>query len=410
MPIDVKQSVAQSIDVWLADSTDGKTAKTSATLAGFLAKYGAGSFTSISPSVTERGVGHYDVALTTTHMNTVGLCSLYFTASGADQIDTPNLVEVCAFDKTDAVRGTAGTALPAVASGSAGAIPTTGSGANQIAVDGAGNVSSDVKKWLAATPDALSSGKLPADVKLWLTGTPDALSSGKIPADIKLWLTVATNALSSGRVDATVGAMQADVMTAAAAAGDLTTELQSGLATATALSTAQTAITSIKTKTDQLVFTVANMVDSNVIDWKSATAAAMTGDAYARLGAPAVSVSADIAAIQSDTNDIQSRLPATLDGLYMRSKVESIADDAITAASIAGDAITLIANGVMASVVEGIYTFEQLFRGLWAVVLGNGLNIKNGVTPQIFYGANGTTERVSSDNTDGVRTNTLDLS
>lgn len=42
-------------------------------------------------------------------------------------------------------------------------------------------------------------------------------------------------ALVSGRMDASVGAMAANVMTAAAAAADLTTELQSGLATAAAL-------------------------------------------------------------------------------------------------------------------------------------------------------------------------------
>jgi hypothetical protein len=41
----------------------------------------------------------------------------------------------------------------------------------------------------------------------------------------------------------------------------------------------------------------------------------LTGDIYARLGAPAgASVSADVAAVQADTNDIQSRLPAALTG------------------------------------------------------------------------------------------------
>lgn len=49
---------------------------------------------------------------------------------------------------------------------------------------------------------------------------------GRIPA-----------ALVSGRMDCSVGAMAANVMTAAAAAADLTTELQSGLATAAALDT-----------------------------------------------------------------------------------------------------------------------------------------------------------------------------
>ena len=71
-------------------------------------------------------------------------------------------------------------------------------------------------------------------------------------------------ALVSGRIDASVGAMAANVMTAAAAAADLTTELQSGLATASDLSTLQTTASAIKTQTDKLTFTVANQVDCNV--------------------------------------------------------------------------------------------------------------------------------------------------
>lgn len=58
----------------------------------------------------------------------------------------------------------------------------------------------------------------------------------------------------------------------------------------------------VKVQTDKLAFTVANQVDANVLDWKSATAPAMTGDAFARLGAPAgASVSADVAAVKVDT-------------------------------------------------------------------------------------------------------------
>jgi hypothetical protein len=63
-----------------------------------------------------------------------------------------------------------------------------------------------------------------------------------------------------------------------------------------------TEVSAIKAKTDSLTFTAAGMVDANVIDWKSSTAPAMTGDAFARLGAPAgVSVSADVAAVKADT-------------------------------------------------------------------------------------------------------------
>ncbi len=46
-----------------------------------------------------------------------------------------------------------------------------------------------------------------------------------------------------------------------------------------------TEVAAIKTKTDQLTFTVSNQIDANVIDWKGATAPAMTGDAYAVVAA-----------------------------------------------------------------------------------------------------------------------------
>lgn len=71
-------------------------------------------------------------------------------------------------------------------------------------------------------------------------------------------------ALVSGRIDASVGAMAANTMTAAAAAADLTTELQSGLATAADLATVDTVVDAIKVQTDKFVFTVANQVNANV--------------------------------------------------------------------------------------------------------------------------------------------------
>jgi hypothetical protein len=75
-------------------------------------------------------------------------------------------------------------------------------------------------------------------------------------------------------------------------------------------------IDAIKAKTDSLTFTVAGDVDCNVQSWKGSAAADMTGDAYARLGAPAgASVSADVAAvkaqtaaIEADTQDLQTQI------------------------------------------------------------------------------------------------------
>lgn len=79
-----------------------------------------------------------------------------------------------------------------------------------------------------------------------------------------------------------------------------------------------------------------------------------TGDAYDRLGAPAgASVSADVAAvktqtaaIETDTQDIQSRLPASLVSGRMDSSVGAMAANTLTASALAADAVTEIQTGL----------------------------------------------------------------
>lgn len=57
-------------------------------------------------------------------------------------------------------------------------------------------------------------------------------------------------ALVGGRMDSSVGAMAANVMTAAAAAADLTTELQTGLATSASITTLQTSVDDLPTNAE----------------------------------------------------------------------------------------------------------------------------------------------------------------
>ncbi len=136
-----------------------------------------------------------------------------FTAPGA-LTNADVAFDVVAFDRNDSVRAGL-TALPNAAAGASGGLPTLDVNLNIFAdvkrwlastpdVLSSGKVPADVKLWLTAAPDALSSGKMPSDVKLWLTGTPDSLSTGKVPSDVKLWLTAAPDALSSGKVAADV--------------------------------------------------------------------------------------------------------------------------------------------------------------------------------------------------------------
>lgn len=79
-----------------------------------------------------------------------------------------------------------------------------------------------------------------------------------------------------------------------------------------------------------------------------------TGDNYARIGAPAgASVSADVAAvkaqtaaIETDTQDIQGRLPAALVSGRMDSNTQAMANDVITSAALAASAVTEIQSGL----------------------------------------------------------------
>lgn len=153
----------------------------------------------------------------------------------------------------------------------------------------------DVTAWnsaAVATPDTAGYPKVTIKDGTG-TGELDTTSGGVLVAAF------ANNAI-------TAAAINADALTAAKFASDVTTELQSGLATASALSTVasylDTEIADIKTKTDQLVFTVSNQLDVNV---KSNDGTAITA-----------------------ASGIQEV------------KVASIAANAITASSIASDAIT----------------------------------------------------------------------
>jgi hypothetical protein len=94
-------------------------------------------------------------------------------------------------------------------------------------------------------------------------------------------------ALVSGRIDASVGAMAANVLTASALATDAVSEIQSGLAT-----------------------------------------------------------TANVSAVETDTQDIQSRLPAALVGGRIDASVGAMASGVLTAAALATDAVGEIADGV----------------------------------------------------------------
>jgi hypothetical protein len=164
--------------------------------------------------------------------------------------------------------------------------------------------------------------------------------------------------------------------------GNITGNLSGSVGSVTGLTASD--VGAIKTQTDKLTFTVANQIDANVLDWKSATAPAMTGDAYARLGAPAgASVSADVAAVKAetaaivaDTNELQTdwadggRLDLILDARASQTSVDTI-DDYVDTEVAAIKAVTDKVSSMLVSVGSpGDYVFTAAaLAQVWDAVL-----------------------------------------
>lgn len=124
-----------------ARTDDGNAAGTQLVLsAGTRGTWSSGGFVEKDatnmPGVYELGLDNAGIA--------TGADQVVYMLSGATGMAPLALeIQLIDFDPQDGVH-LGLTALPNVASGSAGAIPTTGTGANQIAVDGAGNASANL--------------------------------------------------------------------------------------------------------------------------------------------------------------------------------------------------------------------------------------------------------------------------
>ena len=132
------QATARTITVFMTDSSDHITGKTSLTLTITASKNGA-TFSSISPTVTELANGWYALSLTTSHTDTLGDLALHITATGADPADL--LMQVVAYNFADSVRlgltalpnatagantglAVVGTQIPNATAGANGGLPT----------------------------------------------------------------------------------------------------------------------------------------------------------------------------------------------------------------------------------------------------------------------------------------------
>jgi hypothetical protein len=292
--MELYKSTATNRMVFMTDSADGKTGKTGLTLTITASKAG-GAFASISPTVTERGSGWYSLALTASHTDTLGDLALNITASGADAADklyqiVPDIAK-SAFIVTESALTVTNTTTFVVTSG-----PTN-----------------DIANVMAIFFDASKSGS-PIIAEGSYVGLTKTLALSAAPAvavdaaDTVTLYAVASNTLGT------------DAISEAALSAAAVTKIQTGLATPTNITEVGSvtgAVGSVTGHTPQ------------------------TGDAFARLGAPAgASMSADVAAAKTvvdailvDTNELQvdltngGRLDLLIDALTIElAKVKKLGE------------------------------------------------------------------------------------
>ncbi len=89
----------------------------------------------------------------------------------------------------------------------------------------------------------------------------NAPTGGSAPTAVAIANEVQTRTIAAVTL---VNGLAANTVNASALAADAVTEIQTGLATSAAQTTAQTDLTTIKGKTNSLTFTVANTIDANI--------------------------------------------------------------------------------------------------------------------------------------------------
>jgi len=332
----VKQSTARTIMVLMVDSTDHVTGKTSLSLTITASKAGA-AFASISPTVTERGSGWYSLALTTAHMDTLGDLALHITGTAADPADM--LLEVVAYDPGDAA---------ALGLSRIDAAVSTRSTLTQA------QVVSDSTPFLGASVAAIKAktDNLPA--------TPAAVGS---------LMGLADDAITAAKIAA--GAITSSE---APALANLDAAVSTRLAAAGYTAPANSDITAIKAKTDNLP---SDPADESLLEAAIATRLASAG-----YTAPD---NAGIGAIKAKTDNLPAD-PAD----------ESSLQAAIATRAQAGDAMTLTSGAVDAildEAVEGTVTLRQALRVVLSVLAGKVSGAPTG--PLVYRDLGDTKARVT---------------
>lgn len=324
-------------------------------------------------------------------------------------------IELTAWDNMDATRGGL-SALPNANAAANGGLPTvdannavkvqSGTGSNQISLSSGLVTLAGVTHTGAVIPTVTTVNGLASGVITATSIAADAITAAKIAdgaIDAATFAAGAINAAAIATDAITAAKIAADAIGASELAADAVAEIQSGLATPTNITagtiTTVTNLTNAPTNGD-FTATMKSSITANVPTaatiaaavWAVLTSTLTTSGSIGKLivdnlnatissiagliGTPtAADLATDIAALQADTDDIQTRLPSGLNSGNITAHVVSIANNAITAAAIAtnaidadalaADAVTEIGTGisVAAPTVEDIDTYLSGIHG-----------------------------------------------
>ena len=165
-------------------------------------------------------------------------------------------------------------------------------------------------------------------------------------------------ALVNGRIDSNVGWMEANTMTSTALATDFVAEITIGLATAAAVAAVQADTDNIQTRLPAAL--ISGRMDSHVgaMNANTLTASALATDAVAEIQL-GLATEGNLDSVNNKVANIQTRLPTALIGGRMDSIVGAMAPDTLTASALAADAVTEIQSGITVDV-SGLATATAL--------------------------------------------------
>lgn len=261
-------------------------------------------------------------------------------------------IQLVDYDPNDGVR-MGMTALPAAAADAAGGLSISDAGGLDLDTKLA-NTNEVTAARMATLTDWVNGGRL----DLILDALALQTTAVAIEADTQDIQGRLPSTLIGSRMDSSVGAMAANVVTSAAinagaidAAAIATDAIDADALAADALAEiktqAVTALTDIQL--DHLLYVAAagaNVTDDSVIAQMVAKAGTADWDTYDNTTDSLEAISVDIAAVQSDTDDIQTRTPAALVGGRMDASVGAMATNVMTASALATDAGDEIADQV----------------------------------------------------------------